>query len=186
MDVAMRRHLREVWWLFLLRGIALILFGVAAVVWPDVTLVAIAIAFAVYLLISGVIHIIASIRGQNALGMWFLELLLGLAEIGVGVYLLKNKLALAAFIAVVGIALIFYGILEVITAFEPGEDSGRRFLLIVGGALGIVAGFIVLRYPVSSGLAFTWVLGVWGLVVGAMQVAMALSLHHQFAELERG
>src|SRR6185503_2111212 len=121
-----------------------------------------------------------------ALGMWFLELLLGLAEIGVGVYLLKNKLALAAFIAVVGVALIFYGILEVITAFEPGEDSGRRFLLIVGGALGIVAGFIVLRYPVSSGLAFTWVLGVWGLVVGAMQVAMALSLHHQFAELERG
>lgn len=180
-----RRHLREVWWLLMLRGIALILFGVVAVVWPAITLVAISTAFAVYLLIAGVINIIVGIRAEGSLSMWFLSLLLGLAQVGVGVYLLKNRLALAAFIAVIGIALIVYGIIEVIGAFEPGEDPGRQFLLIIGGALAIVAGFIELRYPASSGLAFTWVLGVWGLVVGAMQVAMCLSLHHRFFELDR-
>jgi len=43
-------------------------------------------------------------------------------------------------------------------------------------ALSLVAGFVTLRYPLSGGLAFAWVLGVWGLVGGAMQVAMCLSL----------
>ena len=180
----MSRHLSEIWWMLLLRGIALLLFGVVAVLWPGLTLVAIATAFAVYLLFAGVINIISGIRGEARLSLWWLTLILGLAEIGVGIYLLKNNLVLATFIAVLGISLIIYGILEIILAFEPGEDPGRRFLVIVAGALSLIAGFIVLRYPASSGVAFAWVLGVWGLVAGAMQVAMALSLHHRFKALE--
>jgi uncharacterized membrane protein HdeD (DUF308 family) len=176
----------DLWWLLLLRGIALLLFGVVAVMWPGLTLIGIAAAFAAYLLVAGVINIVAGIRGQSRLSLWWLGLLLGLAEVGVAIYLLKHNLVLATFIAVLGISLIFYGILEVIGAFEPGEDAGRRFLLIIGGALGIIAGFIVLREPVASGLAFTWVLGLWGLISGAIQVAMALSVHSRVKHLERG
>src|SRR5216683_8245783 len=160
----------------MLRGIALILFGVVAVVWPGLTLVVLAAAFAVYLLVAGVVDVIAGIRGESRRSMWFLTLILGLAEIGVSVYILKHQLVLATFIAVIGLSLVAFGILEVIGAFEPGEDSGRRFLLIIGGLLSLVAGFITLRYPVSSGLAFAWILGVWGLVAGAVQIAMCLSL----------
>jgi uncharacterized membrane protein HdeD (DUF308 family) len=184
MDSA-NRHMRDIWWLLMLRGIALILFGVVAVVWPGLTLIALATVFAVYLLIGGVVDIIAAIRGIAHRTMWFLTLILGLAEVGVGVYILKNRLALATFIAVIGISLIVLGILEIIAAFEPGEDAGRRFLVIIAGGLSLIAGFITLRYPVSSGLAFTWVLGVWGLVSGAIQVAMCLSLKSQAHELER-
>jgi uncharacterized membrane protein HdeD (DUF308 family) len=179
-------HLREIWWLFLLRGIALILFGVVAVMWPGLTLVGIAAAFAAYLLVAGVINIIGAFTGQSRLSLWWLTLILGLAQLGVGIYLIKHNLVLATFIAVLGITLIFYGIMEVIVAFEPGEDAGRRFLLIIGGALGIIAGFIVLRYPVNSGLAFTWVLGLWALVSGSISVAMALSVHSKAKALERG
>ena len=178
-------HLKEVWWLLLIRGIALILFGVVAVVWPAETLLVISIAFAVYLLIAGIVNLIAGIRAIGHMSLWFLQMLLGLAELGVGIYILKNHLALATFIAVMGISLIFYGIIEVIAAFEPGEDAGRRFLLIIGGALSLIAGFVVLAYPASSGLAFTWVLGLWGLVSGSIQVAMCLSLHSKFIEADR-
>lgn len=182
---SVRGHLKEVWWLLMLRGIALILFGVVAVLWPDLTLLVLATAFAAYLLVGGVADIIMSIRAIGHRSLWFLTLLLGLAEIGIGVFLIKNRLVLATFIAVVGLSLIVFGILEIIAAFEPGEDSGHRFLAIIGGALALIAGFVTLRYPVSSGLAFAWVLGVWGLVAGAMQVAMCLSLRSQVHELER-
>jgi uncharacterized membrane protein HdeD (DUF308 family) len=180
----MQNHLKEVWWLFMLRGVALILFGVVAIVWPGLTLLALATVFAVYLLIAGVVDIIAGVRGEGRMSLWFLTLILGLAEIGVAVYLLKNSLVLATFIAVIGIALIAFGILEIVGAFEPQQDSGRRFLLVVGGALSLIAGFIVIRYPASGGLAFVWVLGVWGLVSGALQVAMCLSLRSAITRLE--
>jgi uncharacterized membrane protein HdeD (DUF308 family) len=176
-------HLREVWWLLLIRGLALIIFGVVAVVWPGLTLLALATLFAVYLLIAGVIDIITGVRAQGHRGLWFLTILLGLGEVGLGVYLLKTGLALATLIAVVGLALIIIGIIEIIAAFEPGEDPGRRFLLIIGGAITLIAGFITLRYPAASGLAFTWVLGVWGLVWGALQIAMCLSIRSRYEQV---
>jgi len=175
-----RNHLREVWWLLMLRGLALLLFGLVAVFWPGLTLIALAAAFAAYLLVTGVINIITSIRAQGRRSLWFLTLLLGLAEIGVAIYLLKSGLVLATFIALIGIVLIVLGILEIIAAFEPGEDPGRRFLLVVGGALALIAGFFVLQYPVSSGLAFVWILGAWGIIAGAIEIAMALSVRARF------
>jgi uncharacterized membrane protein HdeD (DUF308 family) len=178
------RHLKDIWWLFMLRGIALILFGLVAVLWPGWTLVALATAFAVMLLVSGVADIIAAIRGLAHRSLWFLQMLLGLAELGVGVYLIKNQYVLATFIAIVGLSLIVIGILEIIGAFEPGEDAGRRFLAVIVGVLSVIAGFIVLRYPVSSGLTFVWVLGLWGLIAGAVQVAMCLSMRSHLDEIE--
>jgi uncharacterized membrane protein HdeD (DUF308 family) len=177
-------HLKEVWWLLMIRGIALILFGVVAVLWPGLTLVIIAAAFAAYLIIAGVVNLIVGVRAIGHMSLWFLTLLLGLAQIGVGIYLVKHNLVLATFIAVLGFSLIFYGILEVIAAFEPGEDSGRRFLLVIAGALSLIAGIVVILYPASSGLAFAWVLGLWALVSGAIQVAMCLSLHSKFVEAD--
>ncbi len=175
-------HLMEVWWLLLLRGLALVLFGVVAVVWPGLTLLVLSTLFAVYLLIAGVIDIITGVRAQGHRGLWFLTILLGLGELGLGVYLLKTGLALPTLIAAIGLALIVIGIIEIIAAFETGEDPGRRFLLIIGGGLTVVAGFITLRYPAASGLAFTWVLGVWGLVWGALQIAMCLSIRSRVEE----
>ena len=118
-------HINEVWWLLMLRGIALILFGVVAVLWPGLTLLALATVFAAFLLISGVIDIITGIRAEGKRSLWFLTVLLGLAEIGLGVFILKTGLALATFIALVGFTLLIVGIVEVIAAFEPGEDAGR-------------------------------------------------------------
>jgi uncharacterized membrane protein HdeD (DUF308 family) len=178
------RHLHEIWWLLMLRGIALVLFGVVAVLWPGLTLVALAVAFAAYLLIGGIVNIIDGVLGIGRRSLWFLTLVIGLAELGVAIWLLKNHYVLGTFIAVVGLSLVILGILEIIAAFEPGEDAGRRFLTIVGGALALIAGFITLRYPVSSGFAFTWVLGLWGLVAGALQIAMCLSLHSRMTALE--
>jgi uncharacterized membrane protein HdeD (DUF308 family) len=111
----------------MLRGIALLLFGLVAVFWPGLTLIALATVFAAYLLVTGVINIIASISGQSRRSLWFLTLMLGLAQIGVAIYLLKSSLVLATFIALIGIVLIVLGILEIIAAFEPGEDLAGGF-----------------------------------------------------------
>jgi uncharacterized membrane protein HdeD (DUF308 family) len=178
-----RSHLKEVWWLLMIRGLALLLFGAVAVVWPGLTLLVLSTLFAVYLLVAGVVDIVAGIRGEGRRPLWFLGLLLGLAELGVGVYLLKTGLALSAFIAVLGLSLIAYGVIEMVMAFDPGDT--RRFMLIVAAALSIIAGFVVLRYPESSGLAFAWVLGLWGLVTGSIQVSMCLALRAGLEELER-
>jgi|GEM_PF-6797724 len=55
--------------------------------------------------------------------------------------------------------------MEILVAFTD-RDIGTRILEVVAGILAILAGFLVLRYQIAGGLAFIWVIGVYGIVVG--------------------
>lgn len=172
--------IRAFWWLILLRGIALLFLGIIAVAWPGITLVILSYIFAFFILWTGIVntvHGIVSIPHRNG---WLLSLILGLIQIGVSIYILKNPLlTLATFILLVGFMFLLQGVLEIIAAFID-KDAGSRILDIIGGILGILAGFFVLRYPLEGGLAFVWVMGVYGIVAGSITIAASLSMRNLF------
>lgn len=172
----MKGFVSDIWWLVLFRGVALLLFGAIALVWPGLTFVLLAFFFAVYLLIAGIANILSGIGGIVERRGWFLHLALGIVEIGVAAYVMRNPgLTIAAFIIALGILFIVQGIVAIIASFSDTTDRGLRFIEIVAGALGVLAGFIILRYPVAGGLAFLWVLGVYGIIAGVLTIAAALS-----------
>lgn len=182
----MKGFIHDIWWMFLLRAIALLLFGIAAVVWPGLTFVILAFLYAVYILTSGILNILASIGQVQYKRAWFVILVLGIIEVAVGVYLLKVPgLAVATFVTTVGLLFMVQGILTIIASFIDTNDSGTRLLEIATGILGIIAGVVVLKYPVSGGIAFAWVLGVYGLIAGTLGIAAALSLRNTFEDLEK-
>ena len=53
------------WWVLLIRGIAAVLFGLAALLWPGPTLYVLIIFFGAYALVDGVFAIVAGIRGTG-------------------------------------------------------------------------------------------------------------------------
>jgi uncharacterized membrane protein HdeD (DUF308 family) len=59
------------WWTLLLRGIAALLFGLAALFWPGLTLFVLIVFFGVYALIDGILAIVAGIRGSEG-SRWLL------------------------------------------------------------------------------------------------------------------
>ncbi len=166
---------RQLWWAWLVRSVALIVFGIFAVVWPGLTLGLISVAFALFLIISGIVDIIGAVVSVGKKSMWFLLLVLGVLEAGLGVYLLRHSLLeLGVFIALVGISLIVKGILEVISAFDQPHTGGQKTLMVLLGLIAVVAGVVVLAHPVSGGLVFVWALGVYGIIAGAFGVALAI------------
>jgi uncharacterized membrane protein HdeD (DUF308 family) len=52
--------------------------------------------------------------------------------------------------------------------------------------LAIVAGIILVREPVSGGVAFVWVLGLYALIVGPMLIALAFDAKRAAEELGAG
>ncbi len=182
----MKGFINDIWWMLLLRGITLLLFGFTAVVWPGLTFVSLAIFFSAYVLVSGMADILIAIGAASHKRAWFITFLLGVIEVGVGTYLLKYPgLALATFIAVAGFTFILQGIFAIIASFIDTQDPGMKILEIASGILGIIAGFIVLQNPVSGGIAFTWVLGVYGIIAGTLSIASALSLRHMTEEVRK-
>src|SRR5688572_13104378 len=81
----MNELLARSWWMLALNGVAALLFGVLALLWPAITLLTLVVLFAAWAIFSGVMATVAAIRNRNAdRGSW-LVLLLGVVSIAAGV-----------------------------------------------------------------------------------------------------
>lgn len=177
---------KDIWWALVLRGIATVIFGIAAVFWPGITLVTVVYLFSAYVLISGIINIIVGIREIERLSWWFLTILLGIFELGVGVYLLRHPLvSFVTLILLIGFTLIARGVIEVVESFfESGVTVTGRTLSVIVGLAAILTGIVLLFQPASAGVAFVWILGIYALVVGSLHLAMAIDARRTLNELE--
>src|ERR1700722_10538957 len=109
-------RLKNIWWLFLIRGLIFTLFGVLAIGWPAVTFVALFFAFSLFLLLSGIINLIHGITGIHGNHRyWVLTMIIGLVEIVSGAYVLHHpNIGITAFVLLLGFTFIVRGIFEAI------------------------------------------------------------------------
>lgn len=171
--------LRLMWESLVLRGVAGILFGIAAVFWPALTLVTLVYIFSIYILISGIVEIVEAIRAISRGNSWIWKLLLGIAELGVGVYLVRHpNVSFATLILLIGLILIARGVFEVVLAMLEDYSATEKTLMIIGGALAVVVGIAILLQPASGGVAFVWVLGLYALLTGPMWIALGIDAKH--------
>lgn len=165
-----------------LRGVVAILFGIAAVFWPGLTLVTLLYLFAVFLLVSGLFNLVFGISrlGQEGVSIFtrITMPVLGILEIGVGVYLLRHPhVIFTTFILLIGFILIIRGVIEVVEGlFEEGPSIYRTVMIIIG-ALAVLAGIVLLFQPAAAGVAFVWILGIYAIVIGALLLAAAVETH---------
>lgn len=163
------------WWLGVAEGILAILFGIAAVFWPGMTLVTLVYLFSAFILAWGIVEIIRGISGIGQSGTWWLTLVFGLFVLGVGVYLVRHPaVKFETFILLIGFTLIARGVIDVVAVFLEGSSLAAKTLNIIIGAAGVLAGIVILRHQVAGGVAFVWVLGLYYLIAGPLYIAMAL------------
>lgn len=167
----LKERMKELWWLYTLQAIVTLLFGIMAVFLPGLTLVTLLYLFTAYLLVFGILDAIGGLASMKHDKTWWVNLLLGVAYIGVAVYLIKNPdIAASAFVAFIGALLILRGVFEVIMAFL--FDRNERMLDIIGGLLAVAAGVIIWVYPLAGSLAFVWVLGLFAIVRGILMLGL--------------
>lgn len=166
------------WWALTVRGIFATLFGIAAVFWPGLTLVTLLYLFAAWILVDGVVRIIAGISRIGGRQMVLLTTLVGLLQVGLGVYLLRHPhVTFATFILLIGFMLIISGVVEVVSAVSSNDTATGKTLAIFVAAAAVLAGIFILFQPQSAGVAFVWILGLYAIVSGPILIAMSLDLH---------
>lgn len=156
------------------QGILAILFGIAAVFWPGLTTEVLIYLFASFLLIDGVVALIIGLVHLKNFMKALLMLGLGLLELGLGLYLIRNpEVAFATLILILGLALIARGVFAFVHAFAGRGSSTIKTMHGILGMLGVIIGIFVLAQPVAGGLAFVWILGLYALVAGPVMIAMS-------------
>ena len=79
------RALGKNWWLFLLRGVAAIAFGVLSLIWPGISLVTLILLYGAYAFVDGIFALGAAIFGKVSIGPRWWLVLVGLAGIAAGI-----------------------------------------------------------------------------------------------------
>ena len=172
------------WWLFLLRGILAVLFGIFALVSPMAAFGALVLVFGVWAFIDGIDALAMSIGGWRS---WQF-LVAGLVGIGVGILTFFRPgftaLALYAAIAAWSIA---RGILEIAVAIELRRAIHNELWMVLAGITSIIFGVLLIILPAAGMLALAWLIGIYALVFGLMMVALALRLRgvHQRVDERR-
>ncbi len=75
----------------------------------------------------------------------------------------------------VGIGFVFRGVAEAATALSD-EDTPARGWQIFLGIVTVIAGVVVLAYPVSSLGTLTLVVGIWLILIGVLEIIAAFSI----------
>lgn len=167
MDVTtMRQMSRSYWWLLLLRAIVAVLFGIAAITWPGLTLIFLVYLFGAYALLDGIMTIVVALQERSVFARWWLLLIGGIAGIilGLMVFFWPGVTSLVLFYLIAAWAVVT-GIFEIIAAFTRSA-AGFEWPLVLGGILSIILGIIFFTHPVASILSIVWLLGVFAIIYG--------------------
>ena len=181
----MIRAISKYWWVFTLRGLIAIAFGLAALLWPALTLGVMVLLFGLFALFEGGLTIVTSLKKGDEKGGWTL-LLEGLAGLLVCVIvLLGTSIGAMLWPRVAAVMFVFYiagwailaGILKILTAFRIRREVKGEWILGLSGLISILVGLILILRPGAGVLAVAWLIGLYAIILGIFQLLLGLKFH---------
>jgi uncharacterized membrane protein HdeD (DUF308 family) len=172
--VALARLGRHWGWMMAF-GIVSLLAGVAVLAWPGRTLIVVAVLFGIQLVVTGIFRFVAAFASEDLTGgTRVLLAVLGVLSLIIGLYAVRHVLVtLLALALLLGIYWIVNGAVELFMALSARGGPGRGWTVVMG-VLSVLAGLLVLVYPAISLLTLVVVLSVWLLVLGLMEITLAI------------
>jgi uncharacterized membrane protein HdeD (DUF308 family) len=167
------------WWVFAIRGIAALIFGVLAFIWPETTLTVLVFLFGAYVLVDGASLIVALVRGDAiarrhawAVGiMGVLGIVAGVVTFAAPGLTAMSLLYLVAFWAIA------MGTFQVIGAIVLRRELEGEFWMALGGIASVVFGALLVAFPSDGLITLVWLVGLWAVVFGASSLGLASRLH---------
>jgi uncharacterized membrane protein HdeD (DUF308 family) len=159
------------WWVPVVRGVAAIVFGILALLFPGAALFTLILFLAAWMAVDGVGTLWLAMTGpQERRGFWFwvegVASLLGAALLLVlpGVSALVLVLLVAGWFAI-------GGAMRIMLAFRTSD-----VLMGLSGAVGILAGAWMIASPGGGLLALAWLLALEAFLAGALLIGVGWRL----------
>ena len=166
------RPVTSLWWLLSLFGVAALGVGIFFVVSPHETLSTFTAIAGIFVLIDGVIAIVASIFGSGE-GRGLLALIGVLSAIA-GLILIKKPFeTLVVFTLIVGVWFVVAGIVRVVSAFASRDARGANIVIAL---LDLTAGAVILAWPDLGLATLAVIIGIVLIVRGGLFIAAGWQL----------
>lgn len=124
-------------WVHILFGVISVVAGIVALVWPGQTFLALAAITGWFLMFDGIVNVVLSATTREVNDLWWLGLILGIAEILIGFWAVGYVgRSIALLIVFVAAAALSRGISALITAFALHDADKELRRLLQRGTTG--------------------------------------------------
>lgn len=163
------------WQATLFIGVVTLILGIIVTARPSGSLGVVAVLLGVLLIFSGIFHLIRVFDRAEQHRVWLG--ISGLLFIVLGVVLIRHlNLTVAAIGLLVGISWIVQGVAAIIGAFSGAREGALWWGLF--GFISLIAGIVVTATPVTSVTVLAVLLGIWFIIMGVFEIALAFMIRH--------
>ena len=166
-------------------GIVLIIFGALAIGSPFIAAVAVTVLIDWLIIFAGVVHLVLAFHSHRAASLIW-KLLVGLAYVCMGIYLLMHPVLGVASLTLLLAALFFVeGVLDIVLFFQLRPLGGSGWMLFDALVTLLLAGMIWAQWPSSSIWAIGTLVGVSMIISGWARVMMSLAVRKSLSLAEQ-
>ena len=165
------------WWIIALQGVAGIVFGVLAFVWPEMTLLALVFLFGAYAIVDGVLALVRGFRREGGRGPDWWQVILGVVGVAAGVIAFAAPdISAYALLLVIAAWAIASGVTELVAAYQLRDVIRREWLLALDGVISILFGVLLVAFPSAGALAVVWLIGSFAIASGVIMLMLAFRM----------
>ncbi|WP_280236969.1 HdeD family acid-resistance protein [Nocardia cyriacigeorgica] len=174
---------RAAWQSILVTGLLSVILGILILVWPGKTLLVAGIIFGIYLVVSGLLQLLAAFAAPASTGMRVLYFISGVLSIVIGVFCFRDELTSILLLGLwIGIGWLFRGIAVAMAAVSEPDLPGRGWQGFFG-VITAIAGVVLIVWPVESIATLALVAGIWLIVLGVMEIITAFGVRKDAKDL---
>ena len=161
----------------LLRAVINIIFGALILLFPGLSLLILAYAFAINIMLIGLFMIFEpSIDNQNKHAV--LTVILGLLTVGAAVFVMSRPYVGVLVISyLIAAWALLYGLADLFLGFKLTDlGEGGGWIFVAAGVLSIIFSIYLAFNPLEGSLALVWVVGLYAVVMGLIFAYQAFKL----------
>lgn len=161
---------------YIVRGVLAILLGIIVLFWPGLTVEIVAILFAVFILLNGLLLIGLSAMSPSGESSGTAYLILGVLLVIGGAFGIINPILTAITLTIlIAILAIISGFSDIWVALTAMGSGGTRILLGSSGALSVILGGIFIIFPVLGAIILVAIyIGVFAIAIGILSIAQGI------------
>jgi uncharacterized membrane protein HdeD (DUF308 family) len=175
---AVPRLLPHLWKSTLVSGILALALGVLVLLLPGDSIVAAAILFGIYLLVTGIAQVVFAFSLHVSAGGRVLLFISGAASLVLAVLCFRHfgqGYAILLLAIWIGVGFIFRGVATSISAISDPTMPGRGWEIFLG-VISLLAGIVMIGSPFESLAILTLIVGIWLIVLGVFEIVSSFGI----------